>query len=167
MATSREAPRPPAGRAGLRLTADFAAGARAAAACGIDLLEVDVADDPRATLAAFDTARGAWPMARPLAVRIGLASDADATVELARVLAARGCDLLSLVAAPEPAAELAAISLSDRIRHEAGIATLVAAGVDGRPDADSVLAGGRADLCVIRPSRAPSLASAMQQPLWS
>jgi len=165
--TSTDAPRPAGGRVGLRLSRDFAAGARGAAGCGIDLLEIDVADDPRATLAAFDAARGAWPMARPLAVRIGLAGDTDATVELARVLAARGCDLLSLVAPHEPAAELAAISLSDRIRHEAGIATLVAAGIDGRPDADSVLAAGRADLCAIRPSRAPSLASAMQQPLWS
>src|SRR5207249_1715955 len=60
-----------------------------------------------------------------------------------------------------------AISLSDRIRHEAGIPTLVGAEVDTRPDINSVLAAGRADLCVIRPSRAPSLASAMQQPLWS
>ena len=106
-------------------------------------------------------------MARPIAVRVAAGAPADAVVELARVLAARGCDLVSLAAGHDPAAELAAISLSDRIRHEAGIATLVGAGVDTRPDADSVLAAGRADLCLVRPSRAPSLASAMQQPLWS
>ena len=106
-------------------------------------------------------------MARPIAVRIAAGEDGDAVVELARVLHSRGCDLLSLASGPEPAAELAAISLSDRIRHEAGISTLVGAAVDARPDANSVLVAGRADLCLIRPSRAPSLASAMQQPLWS
>ena len=106
-------------------------------------------------------------MSRPVAVRVAVSSDCDAPVELARVLAARGADLITLAAGHEPAAELAAIALSDRIRHEAGIATLVGAGVDTRPDADSVLAAGRADLCFIRASPAPSLASAMQQPLWS
>src|SRR3989454_247018 len=134
---------------------------------GVDLLELDVADRPQATLQAFDAARAAWPMARPIAVRITAGGDADATIELARVLAARGCDLVSLATGHDPMAGLGAISLSDRIRHEAGIPTLVGAEVDTRPDINSVLAAGRADLCVIRPSRAPSLASAMQQPLWS
>jgi len=151
----------------MRLADDFRARARAAADAGIDLLELDVVDDPRATLQAFDAARGAWPMARPIAVRVAVAGDADATVELARVLAARGCDLLSFAAGSDPASDLAAISLSDRVRHEADIPTLVAAGVDTRPDVNSVLAAGRGDLCLIRPSRAPSLASAMHRPLWS
>jgi len=162
--------RTPRARSGVRLTDHFAAGARAAGEAGVDLLELDVAEDPKAALRAFDAARSAWPMARPIMVRIaaGLdAGDADALVELARVLAARGCDIVSIAADYEPAAELDAIALSDRIRHEAGIATLVGAGVDTRPDADSVIAAGRADLCLIRASRAPSLASAMQQPLWS
>src|SRR5215813_2080245 len=167
MLTSPDQPRRAGVRVGARLAGDFETGARAAAAAGVDLLEVDVADDPKATLRAFDAARSAWPMARPVAVRVAASGDCDATVELARVLAARGCDLVSLAAGHEPVAELAAIALGDRIRHEAGIATLVGAGVDTRPDADSVLAAGRADLCLIRPSRAPSLASAMQQPLWS
>ena len=165
--TSSDQSRRHGARLGLRLAGDFATGARAAAESGIDLLELDLAEDPRATLRAFDVARSAWPMARPIAVRIAAGEDADATVELARVLAGRGCDLLSLAAGRDAAADLAAISLSDRIRHEAGIPTLVGAGVDSRPDANSVLAAGRADLCLIRPSRAPSLASAMQQPLWS
>src|SRR5204863_9305773 len=109
----------------------------------------DAAGHPRDTLAAYDAARAAWPPARPIAVRITTSDDADAAVEMARVLTARGCDLISIAADEEPAAELAAISLSDRIRHETGIATLVATGVDTRPDANSVLAAGRADLCLI------------------
>src|SRR5205809_829602 len=164
---SLDEPRGRGARVGLRLVGDFAAGARAATDAGVDLLELDVADQPRATLQAFDAARAVWPMARPIAVRIAAGGDADATIELARVLAARGCDLVSLAAGHDPMAGLGAISLSDRIRHEAGIPTLVGAELDTRPDINSVLAAGRADLCVIRPSRAPSLASAMQQPLWS
>ena len=164
---SLDEPRGRGARVGLRLVGDFAAGARAATDAGVDLLELDVADQPRATLQAFDAARAVWPMARPIAVRIAAGGDADATIELARVLAARGCDLVSLAAGHDPMAGLGAISLSDRIRHEAGIPTLVGAELDTRPDINSVLAAGRADLCVIWPSRAPSLASAMQQPLWS
>jgi 2-polyprenyl-6-methoxyphenol hydroxylase-like FAD-dependent oxidoreductase len=167
MLSSPDRLRRPGAKVGMRLAGNFETGARAAADAGVHLLEVDVADDPKATLRAFDAARSAWPMARPVAVRVAASNECDATVELARVLAARGADLITLAAGHDPAAELAAIALSDRIRHEAGIATLVGAGVDTRPDADSVLAAGRADLCLIRPSRAPSLASAMQQPLWS
>ena len=165
--TASDQPRRHGARLGLRLAGNFATAARAAAESGIDVLELDVADDPRATLRAFDAARGVWPMARPIAVRLAAGEDVDALVELARVLAARGCDLLSLAAGRDAAADLAAIALSDRIRHEAGIPTLVGAGADTRPDADSVLAAGRADLCLIRPSRVPSLASAMQRPLWA
>ena len=165
--TSCDHPRRTGVAVGLRLGDDFAAQARSAAQAGVDLVELDVAADPKATLHAFDAARGAWPMARPIAVRIAAGDDGDAVVELARVLRSRGCDLVSLAATPEPAAELAAIALGDRIRHEAGVATLGGAAVDARPDANSVLVAGRADLCLIRPSRAPSLASAMQQPLWS
>ena len=165
MLTSLNQRRRPGAKVGLRLCGDFAAGARAAA--DVHLLEVDVADEPKAALQAFDAARSAWPTAQPLAVRVAVGGDADAIVELARILATRGCDLVSLASEHDPASELAAIALSDRIRHETGIATLVGAGVDTRPDADSVLAGGRADLCLIRPSRVPSLASAMQEPLWS
>jgi 2-polyprenyl-6-methoxyphenol hydroxylase-like FAD-dependent oxidoreductase len=165
--TSCDHARRPGVAIGLRLADDVAARARAAAQAGVDLVELDVAVDPKSTLQAFDAARGAWPMARPIAVRIAAGEDGDAVVELARVLRSRGCDLVCLAADAAPAAELAAISLSDRIRHEAGMATLVGAAVDARPDANSVLVAGRADLCLIRPSRAPSLASAMQQPLWS
>jgi len=165
--TSCDQPRRQGVAVGLRFAGEFAAGARAAAQSGVDLLELDVADDPPATLHAFDAARAVWPMARPIGVRVAAGADADAIVELARVLGTRGCDLVSLAAGLDPAAELAAISLSDRIRHEAGVPTLVGAAVDARPDANSVLVAGRADLCLIRPSRAPSLASAMQQPLWS
>src|SRR5207237_409812 len=125
--TASDQPRRHGARLGLRLAGNFATAARAAAESGIDVLELDVADDPRATLRAFDAARGVWPMARPIAVRLAAGEDVDALVELARVLAARGCDLLSLAAGRDAAADLAAIALSDRIRHEAGIPTLVGA----------------------------------------
>src|SRR5262249_26326554 len=123
MLNALDQPRRPGAKTGLRLCGDFATGARTAAASDVSLLELDVADQPKVALHAFDAARGAWPLARPIAVRVAADSDADATVELARVVAARGCDLISLTAAHDPAAGLAAIALSDRIRHEAGIST--------------------------------------------
>src|SRR5262249_8143330 len=120
MLTALDQPRRPSGKTALRLCGDFAAGARAAAESGVHLVELDVADEPKAALQAFDAARSAWPTARPLAVRLVVGDDADAIVELARILATRGCDLVSLASGHEPAAELAAIALSDRIRYEAG-----------------------------------------------
>jgi anthraniloyl-CoA monooxygenase len=136
-------------KVGVRLVAgDFARGTRLAAEAGVDLLELDLGERARSTLEVFDAVRGGWPPGRPVAVRLGT-RDAEATVQLARVLATRGCDLLSLASGPDPAAQLAAISLSDRVRHEAGIATLVAADAGGRADVDSILAAGRADLCLV------------------
>src|SRR5207302_11004007 len=111
-----------------RLAGNSATAARPAAESGIDVLELDVADDPRATLRAFDAARGVWPMARPIAVRLAAGPDADALGELARVLAARGCDLLSLAAGRDAAADLGALARSDGIRQGAGLHTLVGAG---------------------------------------
>jgi anthraniloyl-CoA monooxygenase len=75
----------------------------------------------------------------------------EEAVQVARALAGRGCDLVSLAAAGDDAAraDLAIISLSDRIRHEAGVPTMVPARLGSRADADSILAAGRADLCVL------------------
>src|SRR5262249_56721629 len=102
MLTSPDQPRRAGARVGARLAGDFETGARAAAEAGVDLLEVDVADDPKATLRAFDAARSAWPMARPVAVRVAASRGCGATVELARVVAARGCALVSRPARHAP-----------------------------------------------------------------
>jgi anthraniloyl-CoA monooxygenase len=133
---------------GVRLVAgNFARAARLAAAAGADLVELDLGGRARSTPEVLDAVRAAWPPGRPVAVRLGV-DDADGAVSLARVLAARGCDLLSFAAGPE-AGGVAATWLSDRVRHEVGVPTLVAAGGGASGDANAILAAGRADLCLV------------------
>jgi 2-polyprenyl-6-methoxyphenol hydroxylase-like FAD-dependent oxidoreductase len=130
---------------------DASAVARSADA-GADLLELDAGERPRAAAEAFAALRTGWPSTRPVALRIVVCPDAvEEAVQVARALAGRGCDLVSLAAAGDDAAraDLAIISLSDRIRHEAGVPTMVPARLGSRADADSILAAGRADLCVL------------------
>jgi anthraniloyl-CoA monooxygenase len=138
-------------KVGARVDVSDARGIALAADAGADMLEVDAGTDGRAALAAFDGLRAAWPATRPVALRMSVAGDADDTVlHVARALASRGCDLVSLGPADEASqTELAVISLSDRVRHEAGLPTMVPARLGTRADADSILAAGRADLCVL------------------
>src|SRR5262249_57518530 len=88
MLNALDQPRRPGAKTGLRLCGDFATGARTAAASDVSLLELDVADQPKVALHAFDAARGAWPIARPIAVRVAADSDPDATVALPPLLPA-------------------------------------------------------------------------------
>jgi len=76
-------------------------------------------------------------------------------VWLARELGARGCGLIEVLAGqtvPETEAPYARgflTHLSDRIRNEAGVPTLVGGYLVTTNDANTVLAGGRADLCLL------------------
>jgi anthraniloyl-CoA monooxygenase len=134
-------------RVGVRLAAgDVARAARLAAEVGVDLLELDL-ERLRAPLEAFDAARAAWPGGRPIGARVG-ADDPDAVLALARALAQRGCDLVALAGRADRAG-VALTSLSDRVRHEVGVATVVAAGSGTSADVNSILAAGRADLCLV------------------
>jgi anthraniloyl-CoA monooxygenase len=124
-----------------------------AADAGVDVLELDAGARARAALEVFDGVRAAWPSTRPVVLRVAVPPDGgDDVVEVARALATRGCDLLSLVAAEADDAargDLAITSLSDRVRHETGVPTMVPARLGTHADADSILAAGRADLCVL------------------
>jgi 2,4-dienoyl-CoA reductase-like NADH-dependent reductase (Old Yellow Enzyme family) len=134
-------------RVGVRLAAgDVARAARLAAEVGVDLLELDL-ERLRVPLEAFDAARAAWPGGRPIGARVG-ADDPDAVLALARALAQRGCDLVALAGRADRAG-VALTSLSDRVRHEVGVATVVAAGSGTSADVNSILAAGRADLCLV------------------
>jgi anthraniloyl-CoA monooxygenase len=163
--------RPPA-RIGLRLTAgerpeatreDVVRAARMALEAGFDLLELDLGSraDPRSWLDAFAAARAAWPAARPLAARLSAIEWAEAgrepaaAVELARALKALGCDLVD-VAGGSPASDrrLVQTPFSDRVRHEADIATMTGGGLATHADVNAILAAGRADLCALAPDDA-------------
>jgi anthraniloyl-CoA monooxygenase len=111
----------------------------------------------------FDAVRKIWPQEKPLSVVIS-ASDCvrgGATVEdaiaLARILRSRGCDIVSVQAGqttPEGVPKYGRGFLtpySDRVRNEAGIATIVGGYLTTSDEVNTILAGGRADLCIMEP----------------
>jgi anthraniloyl-CoA monooxygenase len=115
----------------------------------------------RFPLEVFDAVRAVWPAARPMSVRIsatdwaaGGMTPGDA-VEVARLLKAHGCDIVDVSAGqtvPEQKpvyGRLFQTPFADRIRHEADIPTMTVGNVASYADVNSIIAAGRADLCVL------------------
>jgi anthraniloyl-CoA monooxygenase len=131
---------------GLRLAPgdDFVRAVLLADEAGFDLLELPVA--PGDPLDVFEAVRAAWPTAKPMSAGISAADStpggitAEEAVDLARRLETRGCDIVTVTAG---------IALSNRVRLEAGIPTMTAGAVTTDADVNSVIAAGRADLCVL------------------
>src|SRR5881296_2930936 len=115
----------------------------------------------RYPLAVFDAVRVVWPAARPISVKISATDWADGgvtpeeSVEFARRLKAHGCDVVTVstgqtVPDQRPAyGRLYQTPFSDRIRGEAEIPTMTVGGIASYDDVNSILAAGRADLCVL------------------
>ena len=115
----------------------------------------------RFPLEIFDAVRAAWPAAKPISVRISATdwmeggATPDDAVEIARALKAHGCDIVDVSAgnvvanAPVMRGRLFQTPFSDRVRHEAGIATMTVGNIASHADVNSILAAGRADLCVL------------------
>ncbi|MFN2571892.1 MAG: bifunctional salicylyl-CoA 5-hydroxylase/oxidoreductase [Gemmatimonadales bacterium] len=115
----------------------------------------------RFPLEVFDAVRGVWPDHKPMSVRIsavdwapGGMQPADA-VEVARMLEAHECDITD-VSAGQTVAEAQPqygrqyqTPFADRIRHEVGIATMAVGNISSYEDVNTILAAGRADLCVL------------------
>ncbi|MEX0865568.1 MAG: bifunctional salicylyl-CoA 5-hydroxylase/oxidoreductase [Acidimicrobiia bacterium] len=112
-------------------------------------------------LEVFDEVRRAWPEEKPISVRISATDwveggfDGDDAVVFAKLLKDHGCDLIdvstgqtSVEARPEYG-RLYQTPFSDRIRHEAGIATMTVGAVSSIDDVHNILVAGRADLCVL------------------
>jgi anthraniloyl-CoA monooxygenase len=114
----------------------------------------------RYPLEVFDAARATWPARKPLAVVITATDWArggarlDDAVAFARELRARGCDLLAVHAGQttfdaRPVYDFDAwAELSDVIRNESGIPTIFTGYVTTSNQANTLLAGGRCDVCV-------------------
>ncbi len=115
----------------------------------------------RFPLAVFDDVRATWPKERPLSVAL-TASDCVAggftteeAVAVARMLKEHGCDIIEVHAGQTtPASEPAygrgfLTSYSERIRNEAGIATIVGGYLATSNMVNTVIAAGRADLCIV------------------
>ena len=115
----------------------------------------------RFPLELFDAVRAVWPSHKPMSVRIsavdwapGGMQPADA-VEVARLLKAHHCDITD-VSAGQTVADAKPqygrqfqTPFADRIRHEVGIATMAVGNISSYQDVNTILAAGRADLCVL------------------
>jgi anthraniloyl-CoA monooxygenase len=115
----------------------------------------------RFPLDVFDAVRATWPDDRPLSVALD-ASDCvkggftiEEAVAVARVLKEHGCDLIEARAGQttpesEPAYGRGFLtSYSERIRNEAGIATIVGGYLATSNEVNTIVAAGRADLCIV------------------
>ncbi|HXJ31523.1 MAG TPA: bifunctional salicylyl-CoA 5-hydroxylase/oxidoreductase, partial [Gemmatimonadales bacterium] len=112
-------------------------------------------------LEVFNAVRNAWPVAKPISVRIsavdwapGGLESADAVL-VARLFKERGCDIID-VSAGQTVADQAPVygrlfqtPFADRIRYEAGIPVMTVGNISSFTDVNTILAAGRADLCVL------------------
>ena len=115
----------------------------------------------RFPLEVFDAVRKVWPAHKPMSVRISAVDwhpagmkPADA-VEVARLLKAHDCDITDVSAGqtiadakPQYGRQFQT-PFADRIRHEVGIATMAVGNISSYQDVNTILAAGRADLCVL------------------
>lgn len=121
----------------------------------------DIAGRARFPLEVFEAMRATWPAHKPMSARIsatdwaaGGLSDEDA-VALAKRLKDRDCDIIDVSAGQTVAEQrprygrLFQTPFADRIRLEAGVATMTVGNVSSYSDVNSILAAGRADLCVL------------------
>ncbi|GAB5438907.1 bifunctional salicylyl-CoA 5-hydroxylase/oxidoreductase [Falsiruegeria mediterranea] len=119
----------------------------------------------RYPLEVFTAMRAAWPVSKPMSVRISAndwVGEAGVTpedaVEIARLFRAAGADIID-VSAGQTTTEAQPVygrmfqtPFSDRIRNESGIATMAVGNIYEADHANSILMAGRADLiCVGRP----------------
>jgi anthraniloyl-CoA monooxygenase len=117
----------------------------------------------RFPLEVFDAVRAAWPQEKPISVAICATDyvkggfEIDDAVSVVRILKAHGCDIIAVLAGQttiegEPAYGRGFLTpLSDRIRNEAGIPTMVGGYLTTSNEVNTVLAAGRADLCIMDP----------------
>ena len=168
----------------------FAESARAAASAGFDVLELHCAhgyllssflspltnqrtdsyggsleNRLRFPLEVFDAVRAAWPVERPMTVRISATDwadggiDADDAVEIARAFAVHGAAGIDVSTGQVVSYERPQYGRSyqtpyaDRIRNEIGqeygIAVIAVGAISSYDDVNSLILAGRADLCAL------------------
>ena len=115
----------------------------------------------RYPLEVFAAVRAIWPQDRPMSVRIS-ATDwveggitPDDAVEIARAFKAAGADLIDCSSGQVSKQEkpvygrMFQTPFADRIRQEAGIATMAVGAISEADHVNSIIAAGRADLCAV------------------
>ena len=132
-----------------------------------------LANRMRYPLEVFRAVRAAWPEAKPISVRIS-ATDwvgdggitADDAVEIARMLQDAGADICDVSAGQTSDAarpvygRMFQTPFSDRIRNEAGMATMAVGNISEADQVNSIMVAGRADSSA---SRGPHLTD----PYWT
>ncbi len=118
-------------------------------------------DRMRFPLEVFDACRAAWPDEKPMSVRVSAVDwvpegiQPNDTVEVARLLSEHGCDVVDVssgqtVPFQQPVyGRLYQTPFADRVRHEVGIATMAVGNISSWMDVNTIIAAGRADLCLI------------------
>jgi anthraniloyl-CoA monooxygenase len=115
----------------------------------------------RFPLEVFSAVAAAWPDERPLCACLtaddwvaGGTTMADA-VAVARELKARGCDLIHLVAGQTVARSRGSYrphflsGYAEWLRNDVGMPVMIRGRITSADEANTVLAGGRADLCIL------------------
>lgn len=115
----------------------------------------------RFPLEVFDAVRATWPEHKPISVSISATDcarggfDVEDAVFFARSLKEHGCDILEVQAGQttiesEPAYGRGFLTqFSERIRNEAHIPTMVGGYLTTSNEVNTILAAGRADLCIM------------------
>jgi anthraniloyl-CoA monooxygenase len=115
----------------------------------------------RYPLEVFAAVRAVWPAERPMSVRIsandwveGGITPADA-VAIARAFKAAGADMIDCSSGQVSKKEkpvygrMFQTPFADRIRQEAGVATMAVGAISEADHVNSIIAAGRADLCAV------------------
>lgn len=117
-----------------------------------DLYGGDLQGRMRFPLEILDAVRQNWPDEKPLAIRLSTFEQdkADEMVELARLLREHRCDLISIVMEPEAEKDVQSvcelqIKLSERIRNEASVATMMIGNAD-EDEMNAHISAGKTDL---------------------
>ncbi len=109
----------------------------------------------------FAAMRAAWPEERPISVRISATDwvdggvDGPEAVEISRAFAAAGADAIHVsTGQTSPDAKpvygrMWQTPFADRIRNEAGIATIAVGNITEADQVNGIVAAGRADLCAL------------------
>jgi anthraniloyl-CoA monooxygenase len=115
----------------------------------------------RYPLEVFDAVRAVWPAERPMSVRISATDwypggfEVEDAILVAKALKARGCDILDVSAGQTvPDARpiygrLFQTPFAERVRLDAEMPTMTVGNISSYADVNSILAAGRADLCVL------------------
>jgi anthraniloyl-CoA monooxygenase len=121
----------------------------------------ELANRLRFPLEVFSAMRAVWPQHKPMSVRISATdwvedglTGAD-SVEIAKAFAAAGADIIDVSAGQTSTrarpiyGRMFQTPFSDRIRNEAGIATMAVGNIFEPDHVNSIIAAGRADLCCL------------------